>query len=344
MTTAAVLIGRFQPVHSGHMALLRHALQLAPQVVVVLGSAFQPRSPKNPFTWQERAQAMLAPLPEADRARVRFVPVRDYYDNARWVKAVQRGVTAELGERSQNVVLVGHFKDASSEYLDDFPYWRLVSLPRQGRMDATTVREAWFGATPATVREALAPVADELPASTLAELVAFTHTPAFPALQQEWQMLAKYKAAWAAAPYPPVFVTVDALIRWGAEVLLIERGHAPGKGLLALPGGFVEPRDTLWQSCLRELAEETHLDLPERTLRRALQRVAVFDHPDRSQRGRTITHVHAFDLSSQPRPDVHAGDDAARTQWVPIRELAGLEDRFFEDHFHILDQFLRLTD
>ena len=347
MTTAAVLIGRFQPFHSGHLALLKHALQVAPHVVVVLGSAFQPRSPKNPFTWAERAQTMLAPLPEADRRRVRFVPVRDYYDNARWVNAVQRGVAAELGDAGgpgQDVALVGHFKDASSEYLDDFPHWRLVSLPRQGRMDATTVRQAWFGATPATVNTALATVADELPPSTLDELANFAHTPAFLALQQEWQMLAKYQAAWAAAPYPPVFVTVDALIRWGAEVLLIERGHAPGKGLLALPGGFVEPRDTLWQSCLRELVEETQLQLPEHTLRRALQSVAVFDHPDRSQRGRTITHVHAFDLSSLPRPHVQAGDDAARTQWVAIRELAGLEDRFFEDHFHILDPFLRLTD
>ena len=326
------------------MGLLRHALQIAPQVVVVLGSAFHARSPKNPFTWQERADAMLAALPEADRARVRFLPVRDYYNNARWVKAVQRGVAAELGERSQDVVLVGHFKDASSEYLDDFPYWRLVSLPRQGRMDATTVRQAWFAATPATVRESLAPVADELPDSTRNALVAFAQTPEFLDLQQEWRMLAEYQASWAAAPYPPVFVTVDALIRWGGDVLLIERGRAPGKGLLALPGGFVEPRDTLWQACLRELAEETHLDLPEADLQRALHQVLVFDHPDRSQRGRTITHVHAFDLSSRARPQVHAGDDAAHTQWVPIRDLADMEPRFFEDHFHILDQFLQLTD
>jgi bifunctional NMN adenylyltransferase/nudix hydrolase len=141
-----------------------------------------------------------------------------------------------------------------------------------------------------------------------------------------------------------VFVTVDALIRWGADVLLIERGHAPGKGLLALPGGFVEPRDTLWESCLRELAEETHLAEPEAVLRRALEKVQVFDHPDRSQRGRTITHVHAFDLSSRERPAVRAGDDAARTHWVSVRELVAMEDRFFEDHFHILDQFLQLTE
>ena len=58
MHDTALLIGRFEPVHSGHLALLQEALRQAPQVIVVVGSAWQPRSPKNPFTWQER-EAML---------------------------------------------------------------------------------------------------------------------------------------------------------------------------------------------------------------------------------------------------------------------------------------------
>ena len=40
MFDTAVLIGRFQPVHSGHLALLHAALAQARQVVVVVGSAF----------------------------------------------------------------------------------------------------------------------------------------------------------------------------------------------------------------------------------------------------------------------------------------------------------------
>ena len=71
----AVLIGRFQPFHLGHLALLQQALQAAAQVVVVLGSAYQARSPKNPFTWPERKTLILGSLPAADAARVRCVPV-----------------------------------------------------------------------------------------------------------------------------------------------------------------------------------------------------------------------------------------------------------------------------
>ena len=88
----AVLIGRFQPFHHGHRALLEHALQSARQVIVVLGSAHQARSPKNPFFWQEREQLIRASLRAEQQAQLHFVPVRDYYDLPRWVQAVQQGV------------------------------------------------------------------------------------------------------------------------------------------------------------------------------------------------------------------------------------------------------------
>lgn len=343
MHDTALLIGRFEPVHSGHLALLHEALRQAPQVIIVVGSAWQARSPKNPFTWQEREAMLLGALPEADCGRVQVLPVRDYYNEAVWVQAVRRGV-AEHTAPGARIALVGHFKDATSSYLRAFPGWTLIDLPRQGRMDATTIRDAYFGATPATVGTALAPLAGEIPPSTIAMLEQFAQTPHYPALQEEWRMLRGYREAWAAAPYPPVFVTVDAVLRCQDQVLLIRRAHAPGKGQLAVPGGFIEQRETVWQSCLRELVEETHCQLSEATMRAALQSVAVFDHPDRSQRGRTITHAHYFDLGDVPFPVVQADDDAALVQWTPIDQLARLEEEFFEDHFHMLDHFLGLTE
>lgn len=342
MHDTALLIGRFEPVHSGHLALLHEALRQAPQVIVVVGSAWQARSPKNPFTWQEREAMLRDALPEPDRARVQVLPVRDYYNEAVWVQAVRQGV-AQRTPQGARIALVGHFKDATSSYLRAFPGWTLIDLPRQGSMDATTIRDAYFAATPATVGAALAPLSAEMPASTLALLQNFAQTPHYPALQEEWQMLRSYRQAWSAAPYPPVFVTVDAVLRCQDQVLLIRRARAPGKGQLAVPGGFIEQRETVWQSCLRELVEETHCHLPEATMRAALQSVAVFDHPDRSQRGRTITHAHYFDLGDVPFPVVQADDDAALVQWTRIDQLAGLEEEFFEDHFHMLDHFLGLT-
>lgn len=342
MVDTAIYIGRFEPVHSGHMALLQRALDSAPQAIAVIGSAWQARSPKNPFTWQEREAMLRAALPAADSARVQVLPMRDYYNEAVWVQAVRQGV-ARLTAPGARIGLVGHFKDATSGYLNAFPGWQLIHVERQGRIDATAIRDAYFGATPATARAAVAPLANEIPESTMATLERFAQTPHYPALQEEWRMLRGYRQAWSGAPYPPVFVTVDAVLRCQDHVLLIRRAHAPGKGQLAVPGGFIEQRETVWQSCLRELVEETHCHLPEATMRAALQSVAVFDHPDRSQRGRTITHAHYFDLGDAPFPVVQADDDAALVQWTRIDQLAGMEEEFFEDHFHMLDHFLGLT-
>ena len=227
MYDTALLIGRFEPVHSGHLALLHEALRMAPQVIVVVGSAWQARSPKNPFTWAEREAMLRDALPPSDRNRVRVLPVRDYYNEAVWVQAVRRSV-ARHTQPGDRIALVGHFKDATSSYLRAFPSWALIDLPRQGSMDATTIRDAYFGATPDTVATALAPLAAEIPASTLAALQAFAHTPQDAALQEEWRMLRGSRQARSAAPYPPVFVTVDAVLRCQDHVLLIRRAHAPG--------------------------------------------------------------------------------------------------------------------
>ena len=343
----AVLVGRFQPFHNAHLALLNRALQVAPQCVVVIGSAYQARTPKNPFTWSERAEMIRLALPEGDRDRVRFMPVRDYYDEARWVCAVREGVEAltatDHGRAQPAVGLVGHHKDATSDYLLGFPGWTLVSVERLGGSGGTHLRDALFACEPAQVSATLAALVDQAPPTTLGFLRAWVELPCFDDMAAEWLMLREYKDAWRSAPYAPVFVTVDAVVRCAGRVLLIQRGKAPGRGLYAVPGGFIEERETAYQSALRELTEETHLKLLEATMRQSLRSSAVFDHPDRSLRGRTITHAFYFDLGDRELPEVRADDDAQSVEWMPIERLPALEDRFHDDHFHMLDHFLGLT-
>lgn len=340
MSATAVVIGRFQPFHDGHAAVLREALARAPRVIVVLGSAYQARSPRHPFSWAERAEMVRLALTEAERARVEFLPLRDLYDETAWVEAVRQGVQRMAGH--DEVLLVGHFKDATSDYLRRFAPWQLVSLPRQHRVDATQLRAALYESDPADLDAVLGSWVDQVPPSTRAFVQAWARLPYLAALRREWAMLLSYRQAWSGAPYAPTFVTVDVVIRCADRVLLIQRARDPGQGLWALPGGFVELRDTVYQSAVRELEEETGLRLLPDTLQRALKGVAVFDHPDRSQRGRTISHTHYFDLGDRELPEVQGADDAAQARWVPIEELAAMEDQFFDDHFHMLDRFLGL--
>ena len=175
MYDTAIYIGRFEPVHNGHMALLQRALDSARNVIVVMGSAWQARSPKNPFTCHERADMMLEALTETDRARVQVLPMRDYYNEALWVQAVRKGV-GQIAAADAHVGLVGHFKDATSSYLSAFPGWELIHVERQGRIDATAIRDAYFGATPGTVRARLSDLASQMPESTLGFLERFAQT------------------------------------------------------------------------------------------------------------------------------------------------------------------------
>lgn len=329
----AVLIGRFQPFHNGHAALLAKALETASQVIVILGSAHAGRNAKNPFTWQERAAMIAATLGETAQQKVRFQPVRDYYDDLRWGEAVTRAVKA-LVPPTNSVALIGYLKDASSHYLNRFPGWEFVATTQCGEIDATSIRQIYFESEDWLATQAL--LGGLLPSSIVHYLKGWSHLPHFAQLRDEYQALEENRKIWGSGP----FVTVDAVVTAAGHVLLVERGRQPGKGLWAVPGGFLEPRERVMQGAIRELREETQLSLLDSTLEGALRAVAVFDHPDRSLRGRTITHAHWFDLGDCRLPEVAGADDAALAHWIPIAELASLEDRFFEDHFNMLDHFL----
>ena len=328
---AAILIGRFQPFHNGHAALLEQALKVADRALVVLGSSFQARSAKNPFTWEERAAMIAASVDEVDARRIVFVPVRDYYDDARWASAVEEDVRAAMkGCAAPRLALVGFYKDASSDYLKRFPQWSFAASERQGDVDATPVRGLYFdgGETAWTALCAL------VPSAVARYLEDWRTLPAFAAMREEHEAIEAGKQKWGLGP----FITLDTVVTVAGHVLLVRRKHAPGKGLWAIPGGFLEARERLLQGAIRELKEETGLDVADKALVEALRASAVFDHPDRSQRGRIITHAYWFDLTLPALPAVAGADDAAQARWFPVAELA--EAEMFEDHFVILDGFL----
>lgn len=339
----AVLIGRFQPFHKGHAGLLKHALSMADKVVVVIVSAFCARSVRNPFTWQERAAMISASLSEAEQARVSFIPVRNYYDERRWANAVQIRVMQTLGRQNgeaSRIALIGCKKEVSSDYLQNFPQWRRIEAERVAATDAMQIRQQLLTAEDS--RAALDEVVALLPVPVVDFLRHWVLLPDYAGLVQEHLQLQKYKDAWKAAPYPPVFCTVDAVVKAVGHVLLVQRAGYPGKGLWAFPGGFLDQEELLLQGAIRELIEETNLAVSKSELEDGLREVRVFDHPARSQRGRTITHAHFFDLRLTTLPAIVAADDAAQAVWFPVTELGAMEEQFFDDHFHILDQFLQL--
>ena len=125
----AVVIGRFQLPHLGHKKLIEDAAAIAEHLVIVVGSVGQPKTPKNPFSFQERKEMLEKLVPNS--VKLHIVPVRDQrYNNNNWVVDVVNKVesTFPLGwtDYPPKIALIGHKKDTSSFYLDLFPQWKLT--------------------------------------------------------------------------------------------------------------------------------------------------------------------------------------------------------------------------
>lgn len=336
-----VFIGRFEPFHNGHHAVVRHALTLGRKLIVLIGSAHKPRTVKNPWNVSEREVMIRAAANDAaDRIIVR--PLADHlYNETLWVSEVQRTVAeairADGGKPDASVGMIGRDKDSSSYYLREFPQWPLVDVQHCEVLSATEIREHLFAGDDG----ALLMIKANVPAPVYGMLEAFRKTsPAHKQLLREFDFLRSYRKGWEKAPYPPTFVTADAVVVHSGHVLLVKRGAEPGKGLWALPGGFVSQDETVLESAIRELREETRLKIPAPVLRGSIKGRHVFDHPDRSLRGRTITHAFHFEFPSGELPSVRGADDAEKARWVPISEALALEEQIFEDHFHILEHFV----
>jgi len=329
----AIIIGRWQILQRGHGTLLRAALDAAPQVVVVIGSAWRARDPRNPFTWQERQQQFESVLSSADRARVTFLPVRDYYDDDRWAEAVRAGV-ARFTARDKRITLVGFKKDHTSQYLDNFPGWTLLEVAPEYDINSTDLRAIYFEVEDQPT--ALTMMGNYVEPGVRAYLEAWSKLPAFRRCVAEHRAVLAYRKKYTA----PFYLTADSVVTANEHVLLVCRGGDIGHGLWALPGGFVEPHERFHAAAVRELAEETGYKPLAITLKNAYRGQAVFDHPLRSPRGRLITNAFHFELGTAHLPEVQGRDDAKEARWVSIADLPALEERLFEDHASILDHFL----
>ncbi|MDV6329957.1 bifunctional nicotinamide-nucleotide adenylyltransferase/Nudix hydroxylase [Asticcacaulis sp. 201] len=334
-------IGRFEPFHNGHLSVVQRALQTCDRLIVLIGSSQSARSTRNPFSSAEREVMLRAALGrDADRVIVRHIPDHLYNEGA-WQADVQRNVSDAVTSAGKTLAdarigLIGHEKDESSWYLHAFPQWDLIDVAFASGLSATELREHLFSQDDGALRL----VEANVPTPVFETLLAFRKTKTFAQLAEEFRHISDYKAAWAAAPYPPTFTTVDAVVVHSGHVLLVKRGAQPGKGLWALPGGFVNQQETLLTAALRELKEETRIKLPLPVLRGSLKGQRVFDEPDRSQRGRTITHAFYFEFPSGDLPQVRGADDAARARWVSLAEARQMRELLFEDHYFIIEHFI----
>lgn len=101
------------------------------------------------------------------------------------------------------------------------------------------------------------------------------------------------------------------------QIALIERKNSPFVGMWAIPGGFMEGDETVEQTALRELHEETGISEVY------LEQFHVFSAPKRDPRGRTIT-VALFALINSDKSKLVATEDAEQAKWWPAYDIPPL--------------------
>lgn len=330
-----VYIGRFQPFHNGHADVLSKISQYAKKTLVIIGSISAPRTPKNPFSFEERKEMITK------NTHIQYMQVSgvlDYtYDSTRWIEAVSE-IVKSASKAGDKIAIAGHKKDNSSSYLEWFRQWEFIevdSYTHYGeQVNATDIRNRYF-------ENKIGQIDGYIPYSTLEFMLDFTTKSEYNSLINEYKYNKNYKKSWENAPYPVTFVTTDALVVQSGHILMVQRKFEPGKGLWALPGGFLAEGFTLEESMLKELKEETSIHLQDEVLRRNISNMKVFDAVDRAQRGRVITHVYLIELDdTRDLPKVVGADDAEKAEWVPLGDFFNMRKETFSDHWHIIESMI----
>lgn len=338
-----IAIGRYQPFHKNHKSMIDHAMTRADKVIVLFGTANRPRTIKNPFTVDERQSMVESSFPRK-LDRLLFGALNDCtYNDQRWAMGVQNTIDDIIMADGKdpddvNICITGNKEDFTSWYIDMFPQWDYIEPKGLNKeiqhVHASNIRDAMFGDL-----AFFSDIEHVMPEEVCDYIKQFIiQNKAWGVLRKEYEYIQKYKKSWEAAPYAPTFVTTDAVVIQSGHILLVKRRAEPGKGLWALPGGFLDRNETVESGMLRELLEETKIKVPLAVLKGSIKKRAVYDHVERSLRGRTITNAFLIELPSGKLPRVKGSDDAEKAKWIPI---AALDSNYmFEDHYDIIRDML----
>jgi 8-oxo-dGTP diphosphatase len=110
-------------------------------------------------------------------------------------------------------------------------------------------------------------------------------------------------------------------------IVLVDRRDPPR--LLAIPGGFVNVGESTESATLREVKEETNLDLA------SIQLFRVYSDPNRDKRRHTVSTIYRCVASNSSM--LNTGDDAKATRVVRLQEAVRMQLAF--DHQQVLSDY-----
>jgi 8-oxo-dGTP diphosphatase len=125
--------------------------------------------------------------------------------------------------------------------------------------------------------------------------------------------------------------TVDTVIQRNSKILFVKRKKEPFKDHLVFPGGFVNEGEKVEDAAIREVKEETSLDI------KLMDILGVYSDPKRDPRGHIMSTVFIGEILPNGKTEATAGDDAAAIKWIDI-EICENESFGF-DHKKIIGDY-----
>ena len=256
-----ILIDDFAIFHDGYLDLIEEAIKSTDKLLIFIRASECSTDIKHPFTAEEREEMICSVLyekyPKVD-ARIFHLPDM-VYEPLKWVHNLDDIIKKNVKSDSSVVI----FDCNNSNELKCLNYSIVnFKLPRSTQSVLEHIYESDIFSF-SFFREFM-------PDPAVDCITSFLDDERVDSLLNEFKFVQEYRKAWENVPYPPVFVTVDSLVVCRNDVLVIRRGNDPGKGKIALPGGFINQDEFIKDACIRELIEETSISLSKNELNDAI--------------------------------------------------------------------------
>jgi|GEM_PF-1295149 len=332
----SVVIGRFQPFHSGHMSVVEKALADCDYLHLIVCSPNQMRTARDPFTFRERLQIIDSAIPEQYKNRVLVHHMYDVGNTELW----SRNIMKLIGPGDNSLYV--HVKNLDEySYINSFqPYWNVVLAEKINSVNSTVIRECYYKNL--NVDRKNSSILDLAWVSNRHHDIVLDNfkNPEIKNVVDMYNSSSYYITSHGIRPH----ITCDNVIIQNNKILLIKRKKNPYIGGFALPGGFFELGETPLEGAIRELYEETHIKLHEVTHGLSLgQHVVVSGDQDRDPRAIIISIAYGHILDDNYDIEIKAKDDAAWVGWIDLDYVrTNMKNALAFDHYMIIDKMVKL--
>lgn len=371
-----VYIGRFQPFHKGHKAIVDLTVKMmkpGDTFTIIIGSADQQETERNPLSASQRKEMLLI---ELEGYPVTISTINDSpYNYDLWIEHLcakmlgfKSATHDDFLEKQEdfikgfsNICIVG--MENVEEYIDRITKYYTYAptghfnlginshifseLDTQTSVHGSSIRALACSEDRGHLENFYSAIKDLVDEKVLAYL----KTVNFPLIVYNAYIKGINYAASTGCKYNSCFMTVDNIVfdKFLDQVLLIKRKD---NGKLAIPGGFAEPYMNMKDNALRELEEET--SITAKMLKDAFVKIdeleptlidAPYRDPRSSHKCNFVSAVYVWqskvDALKNFIPYIKAGDDAVDTVWLSKEECEDLPAwRFHADHKKIICKLL----